>query len=46
MGECPHSAPLTSQSIEKVLESLALTHQMTLEKTGEKKYSLSGGSCR
>ncbi|HAD11761.1 MAG TPA: hypothetical protein DCF33_04900 [Saprospirales bacterium] len=44
--ECPHSAPLTSQPIEKVLESLALTHQLTVEKTGEKKYALSGGSCR
>ena len=40
MEEVPHSAPLTNQPIEKVLESLALTHQMTLEKTGKNHYSL------
>ncbi|HLP94856.1 MAG TPA: FecR domain-containing protein [Saprospiraceae bacterium] len=46
MRKCPHTAPLTSQPIEKVLESLALAHQMTLERTGEKSYVLSGGSCQ
>lgn len=46
MRQCPHTAPLTSQPIEKVLESLALTHQMTLKRTGEQSYVLSGGTCR
>lgn len=40
MEEVPHSAPLTNQPIQKVLESLALTHQLTLKKTGENQYLL------
>ncbi|MCC7465087.1 MAG: FecR domain-containing protein [Saprospiraceae bacterium] len=40
MEDVPHSAPLTNQPIEKVLESLALTHQITVEKTGETQYRL------
>lgn len=46
MAGCPHSAPLTSQSIDKVLETLILTHQLRLKQTGEKTYELSGGQCR
>ncbi len=46
MSGCPHSAPLTSQPIEKVLETLALTHQLKVKKMGERVYELSGGQCR
>ena len=46
MAGCPHSAPLTSQSIDKVLETITLTHQLRLKQTGEKTYELSGGQCR
>jgi transmembrane sensor len=45
MATCPHSAPLTNQSIEKVLETIALTHQLKLKKTGDKAYELSEGQC-
>ncbi len=46
MNQCPHSAPLTSQPIEKVLETLALTHQLRVKKLGEHSFELSGGQCR
>lgn len=46
MNECPHSAPLTSQPIDQVLESLALTHQLTVKKLSDRSYELSGGQCR
>ena len=46
MANCPHSAPLTSQSIEKVLETLALTHQLKVKKTGDRAFELTGGQCR
>lgn len=46
MSHCPHSAPLTSQPIDKVLETLALTHQLKVRRLGERNYELSGGSCR
>lgn len=46
MSGCPHSAPLTNQPIEKVLASLALTHQLKVKKNGDRSYQLSGGACR
>ncbi|MBC7774743.1 MAG: FecR domain-containing protein [Phycisphaerae bacterium] len=46
MSNCPHSAPLTSQPIEKVLETLALTHQLKVKKMGERSFELIGGQCR
>lgn len=46
MLSCPHSAPLTNQPIDKVLETLALTHQLKLKKKAEKSFELSGGQCR
>ncbi|MFN0215333.1 MAG: FecR family protein [Saprospiraceae bacterium] len=46
MANCPHSAPLTSQPIEKVLETLSLTHQLNVKKIGEQSYELRGGQCR
>lgn len=45
MANCPHSAPLTNQPIEKVLETIALTHQLKVKKTGDKAYELSEGQC-
>ncbi|MFN0033634.1 MAG: FecR family protein [Saprospiraceae bacterium] len=46
MSGCPHSAPLTSQPIEKVLETLSLTYQLKVKKRGEREYELTGGECR
>lgn len=46
MANCPHSAPLTSQPIQKVLETLALTHQLSLKQTGTRSFELSGGQCK
>lgn len=46
LQDCTHTAPLTNQPIEKVLESLSLTYQMQVKKTGPKAYLLTGGSCQ
>ncbi|MBL7784067.1 MAG: FecR domain-containing protein [Saprospiraceae bacterium] len=46
MLDCTYTAPLTRQSLEKVLESLSLTYQMQWEKTGANAYRLTGGSCQ
>jgi len=46
MLACPHSAPLTNQPIEKVLQTLALTHQLKMRKKAEKSFELNGGQCR
>ena len=43
---CKHTAPLTNQSLDKVLESLSLTYQMQVKKTGPKAYQLTGGTCQ
>ncbi|MBK8425587.1 MAG: DUF4974 domain-containing protein [Lewinellaceae bacterium] len=43
---CKHTAPLTNQPLEKVLESLSLTYQMQVKQTGPKAYQLTGGSCQ
>ena len=43
---CPHSAPLTSQPIEKVLETLALTHELKVKKLDTQTFELNGGTCR
>ena len=43
---CKHTAPLTNQPLEKVLESLSLTYQMQVKQTGPKKYQLTGGTCQ
>jgi ferric-dicitrate binding protein FerR (iron transport regulator) len=43
---CPHSAPLTSQPIEKVLETLALTHDLKVKKLDARAFELNGGACR
>jgi ferric-dicitrate binding protein FerR (iron transport regulator) len=46
MSDCPHSAPLTNQPIDKVLSTIALTHGFNIKKTGERSFVLSGGNCR
>ncbi len=46
MANCPHSAPLTSQAIDQVLETLALTHQLKVKKLTDGSFELSGGVCR
>ncbi|MCC6280942.1 MAG: FecR domain-containing protein [Saprospiraceae bacterium] len=43
---CKHTAPLTNQPLEKVLESLSLTYQMQVKQTGPKEYLLTGGTCQ
>ncbi len=46
MRACLHTAPLTSQSLEKVLESLALTYQFRVSSPAPDQYVLSGGTCQ
>ena len=46
LQNCKHTAPLTNQPLEKVLESLSLTYQMQVKQTGPKAYQLTGGSCQ
>lgn len=46
MADCPYTAPLTRQPIEKVLESLSLAQGLKYRKTGEGQFELSGGVCR
>jgi transmembrane sensor len=45
LAECLHTAPLTSQPIDKVLASLALTYGLTVRQPAAGNYVLSGGSC-
>ena len=42
---CLHTAPLTNQPIERVLESLSLTYQMQVVKPAPGQFILTGGSC-
>ncbi len=46
MRGCLHTAPLTSQSLEKVLESLALTYQFRVGNPAPGQYVLTGGTCQ
>jgi ferric-dicitrate binding protein FerR (iron transport regulator) len=46
MRTCPHTALHTTQPIEKVLESLALTHQLRVKSPAPGQYQLSGGNCQ
>lgn len=46
LQNCKHTAPLTNQPLEKVLESLSLTYQMQVKQTGPKVYELTGGTCQ
>lgn len=42
---CSHTAPLTNQPFNKVLESLALTYQLRVTETAPGQFELSGGAC-
>ncbi|MBP6825750.1 MAG: FecR domain-containing protein [Saprospiraceae bacterium] len=46
MRACLHTAPLTGQSLDKVLESLALTYQFRVTSPTPGQYVLSGGNCQ
>ena len=46
MGQCLHTAPLTNQPIEQVLNSLALTYQFQISNPAPGRYILSKGSCQ
>ncbi len=43
---CLHTAPLTTQPLEKVLQSLSLTYQLKVLHTTPGLYELVGGTCR
>jgi ferric-dicitrate binding protein FerR (iron transport regulator) len=46
MRTCPHTALHTTQPIDKVLESLALTHQFRVGNPAPGQYELLGGNCQ
>lgn len=46
MRSCPHTALFTTQPIEKVLESLALTHQFRVSNPARDQFELTGGNCQ
>lgn len=46
MRSCPHTALHTTQPIEKVLESLALTHQFRVTNPAPGQFELAGGTCQ
>lgn len=46
MATCGHTAPLTDQPIEQVLNALATPYGMKLSKSASGQYLLSGGECR
>ncbi|MCC6413300.1 MAG: FecR domain-containing protein [Saprospiraceae bacterium] len=45
LADCLHTAPLTNQSINNVLASLALTYGLQVKQISPAKYLLLGGSC-
>jgi ferric-dicitrate binding protein FerR (iron transport regulator) len=46
MRTCPHTAIHTTQPIDKVLQSLALTHQFRVTNPAPGQYELTGGDCQ
>ncbi len=46
LANCPHSALLTNQSLENVLDGLVVTYQLKATKLADGEYALSGGQCR
>lgn len=44
--DCPYTAPLTHQPIEKVLKTLSLTYQLRVLHTTAGQYELVGGTCQ
>lgn len=45
LADCLHTAPLTNQSIDNVLASLALTYGLQVKQISPEQYRLSGGTC-
>lgn len=45
LADCLHTAPITNQSIDNVLASLALTYGLQVKQTSPAQYRLLGGSC-
>ncbi len=46
LRDCLHTAPLTNQPLDKVLQSLSLTYQLKVLHTTPGLYELVGGTCR
>ena len=46
LANCPHSALLTNQSLENVLDGLVVTYQLKATKLADGEYALTGGQCR
>jgi transmembrane sensor len=46
LNQCTYTAPLTSQPIEKVLKSIALTYGMRLKQLDNGQFELSEGACQ
>ncbi|MEO6037896.1 MAG: FecR domain-containing protein [Saprospiraceae bacterium] len=46
LHNCLHTAPLTNQPLDKVLQSLSLTYQLKVLRTAPSQYELVGGTCR
>ncbi len=46
LQRCLHTAPLTTQPIEQVLQSLALTYRMQVSNPSPQHFVLSGGVCQ
>lgn len=46
LADCPYTAPLTNQSVEDVLRSIAQVFDMRLNQPAPKQFILQGGNCR
>ena len=46
LRDCLHTAPLTNQPLERVLQTLSLTYQLKVLHTTPGQYELVGGACR
>lgn len=46
LRNCRHTAPLTNQPLDKVLDGLALTYQLEVVSLGADEYVLKGGTCQ
>ncbi len=46
MADCPHSALLSDESLDNVLDGLAVAYQLKVSRTAPGQYVLSGGHCQ
>ncbi len=46
LHDCLHTAPLTNQPLDRVLQTLSLTYQLKVLHTTSGQYELVGGACR